>query len=71
MEKIINSFMVSRALVRPIDLLSRSKLSRTAGQSWLEFWLEGYFCSLTIAQRPAVQQPVSELSSTTTSHTGS
>ena len=45
MEKVINSFTFSRALARSIDLLSRSKLSWTAGQSGLDFWLEGYSCS--------------------------
>lgn len=47
MEKVINSFMVSRALARLIDLLSRSKLNRKAGQSGLDFWLDGYICSVT------------------------
>jgi hypothetical protein len=71
MEKVINSFMLSRALARPIDLLSRSTLNRKVGQSGLDFWLEGYSCSLIIAQRPAVQQPVCELNSTTTFHSES
>lgn len=71
MEKVINSFMVSRVLARPIDLLSRSKLNWKDGQSGLDLWLDGYSCFLTIAQRPAVQQPVCELSSMTISHTES